>query len=203
MWWHTVTHGRGSEGETGRMEWVTSTLHTASEHGVSSITTAYAHTSAAGSRLNWRPPADLNGLFRFAVRQNLVSARVPSHFKRSLPPTWLLPRFATKCDLRGSGRAKCQLRCQAQDLQTYCAPVCKPPILNRGAGNSRYGKVDSMQFDSVSPVDLTATGAQRYRTHWPTSSSPVVPSWTTSVHNLHLYLPRIHCSNVGPVAQSV
>ena len=37
-----------------RMEWVASTLHTASEHGVSSITTADAHTSAASSRLNWR-----------------------------------------------------------------------------------------------------------------------------------------------------
>jgi hypothetical protein len=30
------------------------------------------------------PPADLNGLVRFAERRNLVSARVPSHFKRSL-----------------------------------------------------------------------------------------------------------------------
>jgi hypothetical protein len=30
-------------------------------------------------------PADLNGLVRFGERQNLVSARVPSHFKRSLP----------------------------------------------------------------------------------------------------------------------
>ena len=29
-------------------------------------------------------PADLNGLDRFAERRNLVSARVPSHFKRSL-----------------------------------------------------------------------------------------------------------------------
>jgi hypothetical protein len=38
-----------------RMEWLTSTLHTTSEHGVSSITTANAHTSAASSRLNWRP----------------------------------------------------------------------------------------------------------------------------------------------------
>ena len=108
MWWHTVTHGRGSEGETGkcsgwtvlftlprntvypaldsswnvmahgdvregkwrgnwRMQWVASTLHTTSEHGVSSITTADAHISAASSPLNWRhPPADLNGLFRFA-----------------------------------------------------------------------------------------------------------------------------------------
>jgi len=37
------------------MEWVASTLHTTSQHGVSSITTADAHTSAASSRLNWRP----------------------------------------------------------------------------------------------------------------------------------------------------
>ena len=37
------------------MEWVASTLHTTSEHGVSSITTADAHTSAASSWLNWRP----------------------------------------------------------------------------------------------------------------------------------------------------
>jgi hypothetical protein len=29
-------------------------------------------------------PADLNGLVRFAERRNLVSARVPSHFRRSL-----------------------------------------------------------------------------------------------------------------------
>jgi hypothetical protein len=37
------------------MEWVASTLHTKSEHGVSSITTADAHTSTASSWLNWRP----------------------------------------------------------------------------------------------------------------------------------------------------
>jgi len=66
------------------MEWVASTLHTTSEHGVSSITTADVHTSAASSRLNWRPPADLNGLVRFAERRNPVSVRVPSHFKHSL-----------------------------------------------------------------------------------------------------------------------
>jgi hypothetical protein len=38
-----------------RMEWVASTLHTTSEYGVSRVTTAYAHTSAANSRLNWHP----------------------------------------------------------------------------------------------------------------------------------------------------
>jgi len=38
-----------------RMQWGASTLHTTSEHGVSSITIADAHTSAASSRLNLRP----------------------------------------------------------------------------------------------------------------------------------------------------
>jgi len=37
------------------MEWVAGNLHTTSEHGVSSITIADAHTSVASSRLNWRP----------------------------------------------------------------------------------------------------------------------------------------------------
>jgi len=37
------------------MERVASTLHTTSEHGVSIITIADAHNSAASSRLNWRP----------------------------------------------------------------------------------------------------------------------------------------------------
>jgi len=47
-----VTHRSESEVENWGMEWVASTLHTTSEHGVSSITTADAHTSAASSRLN-------------------------------------------------------------------------------------------------------------------------------------------------------
>jgi len=45
----------GKERGNWRMEWVASTLHTTSEHGVSSITTVDAHTSAASSRLNRRP----------------------------------------------------------------------------------------------------------------------------------------------------
>ena len=38
------------------MEWVASTFHTTSEHGVSSVTIADAHTSTASSQLNWCPP---------------------------------------------------------------------------------------------------------------------------------------------------
>ena len=104
--WNVMAHGDAREGKwrgNRRMEWVASTLHTTSERGVSSITTADAHTSAASSRLNWRPPADLNGLVRFAERRNLVSARVPSYFKRSLAlfhfshdrSSWSSPSFSS------------------------------------------------------------------------------------------------------------
>jgi len=57
--WNVMEHVDAREGKwrwNWRMKWVASTLHTTSEHGVSSITTANAHTSAASSRLNWRPP---------------------------------------------------------------------------------------------------------------------------------------------------
>ena len=56
--WNVMTHGDAWERkwrENWLMEWVASTLHTTSEHGVSSITTADARTSAFSSRLNWRP----------------------------------------------------------------------------------------------------------------------------------------------------
>jgi len=64
------------------MQWVASTLHTTSEHGVSSITTADAHTSAASSRLNRRP----SGRFKWTRPfRGKTSARVPSHFNWPLP----------------------------------------------------------------------------------------------------------------------
>ena len=55
---NVMAHGDAREGKRRKncpMECVASTLHTTTEHGVSSIFTADAHTSAASSRLNWRP----------------------------------------------------------------------------------------------------------------------------------------------------
>ena len=55
---NVMAHGDAWEGRwrvTWRMEWVTSNLHTTSEYGVSSITTAVAYTSTASSQLNWSP----------------------------------------------------------------------------------------------------------------------------------------------------
>jgi len=82
-----VAHGGVREGKwrgNWRMEWVANTLHTTSEHGVSSITTAEEHISAASS--DWTDaPADLKGLVRFGERRNLISVCVPSHFNWPLP----------------------------------------------------------------------------------------------------------------------
>ena len=70
-----------------RMQWVASTLHTTSEHGVSSITTADVHNSAVSSRLNWRTPEDLNGL------ANAVGSQYPSHYLR----TWCMQHYYRWC----------------------------------------------------------------------------------------------------------
>jgi len=61
------------------MEWVAIKLHTTSEHGVSSITTADGHTSDVSRRLNWRP-CWFKWTRLFAERRNRVSARVLSQF---------------------------------------------------------------------------------------------------------------------------
>jgi hypothetical protein len=73
------------------MKWVASTLHTTSEHGVSSITTADVHTSAASSRLNDAPrrfkstrPFRLKTKTGFCACAITFSACVPSHFERSV-----------------------------------------------------------------------------------------------------------------------
>jgi hypothetical protein len=66
-----------------RLEWVASTLHTTSELGVTALLPLMRTPRLPV--VDWTDaPADLNGLVRFAERRNLVSARVPSHFKRSL-----------------------------------------------------------------------------------------------------------------------
>jgi len=56
--WNVMAHGDAREGKwrgNWRMEWIASILHTTSEYGLCSITTAVAHTAAASSQLNWRP----------------------------------------------------------------------------------------------------------------------------------------------------
>ena len=80
-----MTHGRGSEGETG--EWSGQTvLFTLPRNMVYPALLPLMRTPRLPVIERTDAPADLNGLVRFADGRNLVSARVPSHFKRSLPP---------------------------------------------------------------------------------------------------------------------
>jgi hypothetical protein len=77
MWWHTLTHGKGKWRGNWRMEWVPRNM-------VYPALLPLMRTPRPPA-VDWNDaPADLNGLVRFAERWNLVSARVPSHFKRSL-----------------------------------------------------------------------------------------------------------------------
>jgi hypothetical protein len=100
MWWHTVAHGKGSEGETG--EWSGKTvLFTLPRNVVHPALLPLMRTSRLPV-VDWTDtPADLNRLVRFAERRNLVSARVSSHFKRSLTVSNAGQKFSI---LRGTVR---------------------------------------------------------------------------------------------------
>jgi len=81
-----MANGEAREGKwrgNWRMEWVASTLHTTSEHGVSSITTSDAHTSAASSRLNWRPRRFLKDLF-ISPKDEIWFLRVCHHISSAV-----------------------------------------------------------------------------------------------------------------------
>ena len=86
--WNVMAHGDAREGKwrgNWRMEWVTSTLFTLPRDMVYPALLPLMRTPRLPA-VDWTDvPADLNGLVRFAERRNLVSACVPSRFKRSLP----------------------------------------------------------------------------------------------------------------------
>jgi hypothetical protein len=84
--WNLMAHGDAREGKwrgNWRMEWVASTL-TLLWNTVYPALLPLMRTPRLPV-VDWTDTtANLNGLVRFAKRPNLVSARVPSHFKRSL-----------------------------------------------------------------------------------------------------------------------
>ena len=81
-----MTHGKGSEGET--VEWSVQPVPFKLPRNMVYPALLPLVPLMRTPRLTvvdrTYAPADLNGLIRFAERQNLVSARVPSHFKSSL-----------------------------------------------------------------------------------------------------------------------
>ena len=76
-------------------------------------------------------PADLNGLVRFAERRNLVSARVPSHCKRSLQHKKLPPTDTTtpikKQEPYANGR-HCAHKVVDADSTKYGTPLANTKV---------------------------------------------------------------------------
>ena len=89
MWWHTVSHVGKVKGKLANAVG-SQYLFTLPRNMVyPALLPLMPHTSAASSRLNRPPPlpSDLNGLVPFRTKRlNLVSAHVPSYFKRCLLP---------------------------------------------------------------------------------------------------------------------
>ena len=74
-----MTHGRGNW----QMEWLAITLTLPRNVVCPTLLTLMRTTRLPA--VDWTDaPADLNGLVRYGERRNLVSARVPSRFKRTL-----------------------------------------------------------------------------------------------------------------------
>ena len=84
--WNLVAQGDAWEGKwrgNWRMEWVASTLVLPRNVVYPALLTLMRTPRLPG--VDWTDaPADLNGLVRFGERRNLVSARVPSRFKRTI-----------------------------------------------------------------------------------------------------------------------
>ena len=84
--WNLMAHGDAREGKwrgNWRMEWVASTLILPRKVVYPALLTLMRTPRLPA--VDWTDvPADLNGLVRFSERPNLVSARVPSHFKRTI-----------------------------------------------------------------------------------------------------------------------
>jgi len=79
MWWHTVTHGRGIEEETG--EWSGYPVPFTPPRNMVYAALLPLMRTPRLPVVDWTDaPADLNGLVRFGERRNLFSVHVPSHF---------------------------------------------------------------------------------------------------------------------------
>jgi hypothetical protein len=136
MWWHTVTHERGSEGGNWRMEWVASTLHTTSEHGVSSITTAEAHNSATSNRLNWGPRRfKWIPPFRLKTKSGFYACAITFQ----LPSTWRVYRHPLKRNFQRK-RAFCFSKHAQIGSRSHSASFCSNTYRDGFSSVKRQGR---------------------------------------------------------------
>ena len=104
-------------------------------------------------------PVDLSGLVRFAERRNLVYARVPSHFKRSL---------------------------QREGSQDFYSPsnghtvsICRVTELGSGGWQFRHLEDGNSTFTPKSRINLTAQhdAINRKNITWQPAAEVSKPSW--------------------------
>ena len=97
--WNLMVHGDAREGkwrENWRMEWVASTL-TLPRNVVYPALLTLMRTPRLPA-FDWTDgPADLNGLVHFGEWRNLVSAHVPSRFKRTRPQDSTDKEYSNLC----------------------------------------------------------------------------------------------------------
>jgi hypothetical protein len=97
------------------MDWVATTLYTTSEHGVSTvttITTADVHTSAASSRLNWRP-CQFKWTRPFCQKDEIWFLHVCHHISNAVYWVNVSQHF----------KGTCCLFLQGQAVEQYCCSV--------------------------------------------------------------------------------
>ena len=144
--WNVMAHDDAREGKwrgNWRMEWIASTLHTTSYHGVSSITTADAHTSAASSRLNWRPRRfKWTRPFRRKTKSGFCACAITFQTQSINQLRHLVPLYMYM--MGDKGKHLCTLKCHMGEWRYSCtyssigqqikasgqpyAPAALPPI---------------------------------------------------------------------------
>ena len=185
-----MTHGDARQGKwrgNWRMEWVASTLHTTSEHGVSSITTADAHTSAASSRLNWCPPPDP---FRrktksgFCVYAITFQTQSTTDYGMDVVVDVLLPVCNKEVFL---GIAKTH---SSESLERYHSPQCiqsEDNKLNKTC--SQTLKTESLNFRKLYSLGQFCTKAS---IPWRQADCPLVVMWSVvvlAVRSIQVFAP--------------
>ena len=167
-----MVHGGAREGKwrgNWRMECVASTLHTTSEHGVSSITTADAHTSAASSRLNWRPRRfKWTCPFRRKTKSCFCACAITFQTQSTqLPPPY-------NWDFRSSGFLGLL---DPWKSEKWAFPKCRQPATNLRCLTSQKSKGLSMLLINASDLPLWDARLQLAR-------DTTISKWHDGISNL-------------------
>jgi len=124
MWWHTVTHGNGSEEETG--EWSRQPVPFTLPRNMVYPKLLPLMRTPRLPVVDWTDArADINGLVRFAERRNLFSARVPSHFNWPLPETCTAAkRLGSEFDPSPPSSARIKIEWTHNSTPSYALMTC-------------------------------------------------------------------------------